>query len=114
VLCGAGATARVKSALLELLPESLKLIFQLGSFSPAHWTAAATSDSVLGLERLSNKSSVVFRCRATRIPATIASTRLRPSSITKIDFHFGVGLSSAAGDHLIGIGYSFRIQAIRR
>ena len=61
MLCGAGATARVKSALLELLPESLKLIFQLGSFSPAHWTAAATSDSVLGLERLSNKSSVVFK-----------------------------------------------------
>jgi len=28
-------------------------------------------------------------------------------------FHVGVGLSSAAVDHLIGIGYSFRIQAIR-
>jgi len=27
----------------------------------AHCTAAATSDSVLGLERLSNRSSVVFR-----------------------------------------------------
>jgi len=25
-----------------------------------------------------------------------------------------VGLSSAAVDHLIGIGYSFRFQAIRR
>jgi hypothetical protein len=47
----------------------------------AHWTAAATSDSVLRLERLSNRSSVVFGCRATRIPATIASTRLRPSSM---------------------------------
>jgi hypothetical protein len=34
-----------------------------------------------GLGRLSNRSSVVFRCRATRIPATIASTRLRPSSM---------------------------------
>ena len=34
MLCGAGATARVKSALLELLPESLKLILQLGSFFP--------------------------------------------------------------------------------
>ena len=34
MLCGAGATARVKSALLELLPESLKLIFQLGNFFP--------------------------------------------------------------------------------
>jgi hypothetical protein len=27
----------------------------------AHWTAAATIDSVLGLERLSKSSSVVFR-----------------------------------------------------
>src|SRR5438128_1022839 len=38
-------------------------------------------DSVLGLGLESNRSSAVFRCRATRIPATIASTRLRPSSI---------------------------------
>ena len=30
---------------------------------------------------LSKRSSIVFRCRATRIPATIASTRLRPSSM---------------------------------
>jgi hypothetical protein len=29
----------------------------------AHWTTAATSDSVLGLERLSNRSSVVFRAQ---------------------------------------------------
>jgi hypothetical protein len=29
---------------------------------------------------LPNKSSAVFRCRATRISATIASTRSRPSS----------------------------------
>jgi hypothetical protein len=27
----------------------------------AHWTATATSDSVLGLERLSNRSSVIFK-----------------------------------------------------
>jgi hypothetical protein len=32
----------------------------------------------------------------------------------QIDFHVGVGLSSAAVDHLVGIGYSFRFQAIRR
>jgi hypothetical protein len=32
----------------------------------------------------------------------------------QLDFHFGVGLSSAAVDHLIGIGYSFRFQAISR
>jgi hypothetical protein len=32
----------------------------------------------------------------------------------QIDMHFGLGLSSAAVDHFIGIGYSFRLQAIRR
>jgi hypothetical protein len=32
----------------------------------------------------------------------------------QLDFHFGVGLSSAAVDHFIGIGYSFRFQAVRR
>ena len=31
----------------------------------------------------------------------------------QLDFHFGVGLSSAAVDHFIGIGYSFRFQALR-
>src|SRR5271166_2186031 len=47
----------------------------------AHCTAAATRDSVLGLGLESKRSSVVFKWRATRIPATIASTRLRPSSM---------------------------------
>jgi hypothetical protein len=60
----------------------LPIRFSFLMIRSAHWTAAATSDSVLGLERLSNRSSVVFKCRATRIPATISSTRLRPSSIT--------------------------------
>jgi hypothetical protein len=32
----------------------------------------------------------------------------------QIDFHFGVGLSSAAVDHFIGIGYSFRFQGLGR
>jgi hypothetical protein len=32
----------------------------------------------------------------------------------QIDFHVGVGLSSAAADHFVGIGYSFRLQALRR
>src|ERR1017187_7979246 len=47
----------------------------------AHGMAEATKDSVLGLGLESKRSSVVFRWRATRIPATIASTRLRPSSM---------------------------------
>jgi hypothetical protein len=32
----------------------------------------------------------------------------------QLDFHAGVGLSSAAPDHFIGIGYSFRFQGFRR
>jgi hypothetical protein len=32
----------------------------------------------------------------------------------QLDFHFGVGLSSATVNHFRGIGYSFRFQAIRR
>jgi hypothetical protein len=41
-------------------------------------------------------------------------TALKITEQQQIDFHVGVGLSSAAVDHLIGIGYSFRLQAIRR
>jgi hypothetical protein len=44
----------------------------------AHCTADATKDSIRGLLLQSNRSSVVFRCRATRIPATIASTACVP------------------------------------
>src|ERR1035438_5411077 len=47
----------------------------------AHWTALAINDSVLGLGRDSCRSSGFFRCRATKIPATMAKTRFRPSSI---------------------------------
>jgi hypothetical protein len=32
----------------------------------------------------------------------------------QIDFHVGVGLSSAAVDHFVGVGYSFRIQTFHR
>jgi hypothetical protein len=41
-------------------------------------------------------------------------TALKIAKQQQIDFHVGVGLSSAAVDHLVGIGYSFRFQAIRR
>jgi hypothetical protein len=41
-------------------------------------------------------------------------TALKIARRQQIDFHVGVGLSSAAVDHLLGIGYSFRFQAIRR
>lgn len=32
----------------------------------------------------------------------------------QLDIHYGIGLSSAATDHFIGLGYSFRFQAVRR
>lgn len=41
-------------------------------------------------------------------------TALKLAKRHQLDFHVGVGLSSAAVDRLIGIGYSFRIQAFRR
>jgi hypothetical protein len=41
-------------------------------------------------------------------------TALKLAKRHQLDFHVGIGLSSAAVDHLIGIGYSFRIQPIRR
>jgi hypothetical protein len=31
-----------------------------------------------------------------------------------LDFHVGVGLTSAAVNHFIGVGYSFRFQAFHR
>ena len=41
-------------------------------------------------------------------------TALKIARQQLIDLHVGVGLSSATVDHLIGIGYSFRFQAIER
>jgi hypothetical protein len=41
-------------------------------------------------------------------------TTLKLAKRHQLDFHFGTGLSSTALDHFIGIGYSFRFQAIRR
>jgi hypothetical protein len=32
----------------------------------------------------------------------------------QIDFHYGLGLTSATADHLIGVGYSFRFQVLHR
>jgi hypothetical protein len=40
-------------------------------------------------------------------------TALKITKQQQIDFHVGVVLSSAV-DHIVGIGYSFRFQAIRR
>jgi hypothetical protein len=41
-------------------------------------------------------------------------TALKITKQQRIDSRVGVGLSSAAVDHLVRIGYSFRFQAIRR
>ena len=39
---------------------------------------------------------------------------VKPTPHQQFDLHVGVGLSSAAVDHFIGIGYSLRLQAVRR
>jgi hypothetical protein len=41
-------------------------------------------------------------------------TAWRPTPHQQFDLHVGVGLSSAAVDHFIGVGYSFRFQAMHR
>jgi hypothetical protein len=41
-------------------------------------------------------------------------TAYKPTPHQQLDLHVGVGLSSAAVDHFIGVGYSFRLQAVRR
>jgi hypothetical protein len=41
-------------------------------------------------------------------------TAYKLTPLHQIDFHFGLGLSRAAVDHFIGIGYSFRFQARRK
>ncbi|HSZ00412.1 MAG TPA: transporter [Terriglobales bacterium] len=41
-------------------------------------------------------------------------TALKLAKRHQLDFHVGVGLSSAAPDHFIGVGYSFVFQGIRR
>jgi hypothetical protein len=41
-------------------------------------------------------------------------TAYKPAPHHQLDLHVGWGLSSAAVDHFIGVGYSFRFQAVRR
>lgn len=41
-------------------------------------------------------------------------TALKLAKRHQLDVHFGVGVSSAAADHFIGFGYSFRFQAMQR
>jgi Putative MetA-pathway of phenol degradation len=41
-------------------------------------------------------------------------TALKPTPHQQLDLHVGVGLSRAAVDHFVGVGYSFRFQALRR
>ena len=41
-------------------------------------------------------------------------TSLKLAAHHQLDFRFGAGLSRAAVDHFLGIGYSFRFQALRR
>jgi hypothetical protein len=38
----------------------------------------------------------------------------KPTPHQQLDVHFGVGLSSAAVDHFIGVGYSFPLAGVPR
>jgi len=40
-------------------------------------------------------------------------TAYKLAPLQQLDFHVGVGLSRAAVDHFIGVGYSFRFQAMK-
>jgi len=40
-------------------------------------------------------------------------TAYKPTPRQQLDLHVGLGMSSAAVDHFIGVGYSFRVQGIR-
>ena len=60
-----------------MLPLALRFVRKTGlSSTPFHTSADATKDSVRGPGLLLKRSSVVFRCRATKMPATIASNPL--------------------------------------
>jgi outer membrane putative beta-barrel porin/alpha-amylase len=41
-------------------------------------------------------------------------TAYKPTPRQQLDLHVGVGLSAAAVDRFVGVGYSFRVQAARR
>jgi len=41
-------------------------------------------------------------------------TAYKPTPHQQLDLHVGFGLSAAAVDHFIGVGYSLRFQAVRR
>ncbi len=40
-------------------------------------------------------------------------TGYKPSPYQQIDFHVGFGLSQAAADYFIGVGYSFRLRLLQ-
>ena len=62
----------------------------------------------------SSSMPVTFRSAVGRGTCCISAPRIRLRLDNNFDLHFGVGLSGAAIDHFIGIGYSFRFQALRR
>ena len=102
----------------------------------ANWTAAGmlsvywptqgrarnvTGESTLLLDRQLTKPWDAFVEYAGDFPAVgqprhllHVGTAFKLGAQQQIDFHVGVGLSSAAVDHIIGVGYSIRCQAIHR
>jgi hypothetical protein len=102
----------------------------------ANWTAAGmlsvywptqagarnvTSESTFLLDRQLRKPWDAFVEYAGDFPSIgpprhllHAGTALKLGAQHQIDFHVGVGLSSAAVDHIIGVGYSVRWHATHR
>jgi hypothetical protein len=80
-----------------------------------------TGESTFLLDRQLTKPSDVFIEYAGDFPQRGGPRHLvhfgvayKISPRRQVDIHYGIGLSSAAVDHFIGIGYSFRLQALHR
>jgi hypothetical protein len=96
-----------------------------GMFS-VYWTTQGrmrnlTGESTFVLDRQATGPWDVFVEYACRFPERGGpqhllhfGTALKIAKWQQVDFHVGVGLSSAAADHFIGIGYSFRFDGTRR
>ncbi len=56
---------------------------------------------------------MTFRKLEARGTCRISGQHFKVANGQQIDFHVGFGLAAAAVDHIVGVGYSFRFQAIR-
>lgn len=80
-----------------------------------------TGESTFLLDRQLTKTSDAFVEYAGDFPQRGGPSHLlhfgaafRPTPNQQLDMHVGVGLSSAAVDHFVGFGYSFRFRLVQR